>query len=296
MVSLAARAVKAYCRYAIKKEPTSPEHLVTHMRRALNHSPLPTWIPPGVKRQPLFANGVRGEWLQVQNPRQAVLYLHGGGFISGVPTTYLTLCGRFASALQANVYMPAYRLGPEHPFPAAVDDVLACYALLLKKFSASQISIAGDSAGGGLALGSMHAMRDAGLPLPKCAVVYSPMADLTAPEGSRNRNSLRDDMFNTTMFTLGVDLYGRTEADRHNPHASAVFGDYHGLPPMLVTVDKGECLYDDAIRVVERARAANIDVTLIEQDGLLHVWPIFYPLLPEARREVAHSIRFIERY
>lgn len=296
MASLAARAVKAYARRVIKKVPRDRDHLVQHLRRALNNSPLPNWLPPGVRRTQFAVEGVRGEWLRVNNPTQAILYLHGGGYIAGVPTTYLTLCAKFAKALQADVYMPAYRLAPEHPFPAALDDALTVYRLLLKKYSASKITVMGDSAGGGLALGTTLALRDAGLPLPKCNLAYSPMADLTAPHGSRNLNELRDDMFTPEMYHVGIDLYGRTEVDRLNPHASPVFGDFKGMPPLLVTVDRSECLHDDSIKVVERARAAGVDVTLIERDGLLHVWPIFYPLLPEARKDVAESVMFIDRH
>ncbi len=296
MPSLAARAVKAYARRIIKRDPVSPEHLVQHLRNVLDNSPLPPWLPRGVSRATFVTAGVQGEWLRVKNPTQAILYLHGGGFIAGQPATYLTLCGKFAKTLQADVYLPAYRRAPEHPFPAAVDDALATYRLLLQKFPATKITIMGDSAGGGLALGTTLAIRDSGLPLPKCNLAFSPMADLTAPYGSRNENGLRDDMFTPAMYHLGVDLYGRTEADRLNPHASAVFGDFHGMPPLFVTVDDSECLRDDSFRVVEKARAAGIDVTFIHRDGLLHVWPIFYPLLPEAREDIAHAIRFINRY
>ena len=148
MASLAARAVKAYARRVIKKVPRDRDHLVQHLRRALNNSPLPNWLPAGVRRTQFAGEGVRGEWLRVSNPTQAILYLHGGGYIAGVPTTYLTLCAKFAKALQADVYMPAYRLAPEHPFPAALDDALTVYRLLLKKYSASKITVMGDSAGG----------------------------------------------------------------------------------------------------------------------------------------------------
>ncbi len=287
MVSLAAKAVKAYSRRVIKKSPRSPEHLVKHLRRVLDHPPLPVLLPFGVRKQTFAGLGVHGDWVRVKKPTQAVLYVHGGGFIAGVTRTYLNLCGRFAKALQADVYLPAYRIAPEYPFPAALDDVLATYQLMLKSYPASQITIIGDSAGGALALSALLAIRDSGLPLPKCGVAYSPFADLTAPEdGSRRSNERSCSMFTSTMWTVGADLYGRTDADRRNPHASPVFGEYSGLPPLLITVDEGECLRDDAYRVAERARAANVHVTLLCREGLLHVWPIFYPLIPEARQDV----------
>ncbi|HVL02114.1 MAG TPA: alpha/beta hydrolase, partial [Dongiaceae bacterium] len=293
MTSIAARIVKAYTRRVIKKVPRDADHLVRHLRRVLGDSPLPIWLPRGVRRTSFTVENVRGEWLRVKQPRQVILYLHGGGYIAGKPATYLTLCGKLASALQADVYLPDYRLAPEHPFPAAVEDALTAYRFLLTQFPADKITVMGDSAGGSLALGTTLALRDAGMPLPKCNLAFSPMADLTAPHGSRNRNQQRDDMFTPEMYNIGIDLYGRTDADRRNPHASPAFGDYTGMPPLFLTVDKSECMHDDSVAVVERARAAGVNVTFIECDGLLHVWPIFYPLLPEARRDVAQAILFI---
>src|SRR5690606_18070101 len=207
MVSLAARAVKAYTRRVIKKKPRNPEYLVKHLRRALDNAPLPILLPLGVRKHTFAGLGVHGDWLRVKQPKQAVLYVHGGGFIAGVTRTYLNLCGRFAKALQADVYLPAYRLAPEHPFPAALDDVLATYQLILKDYPANQITLIGDSAGGAIVLSALLAIRDRGLPLPKCGVAYSPFADLTAPEeGSRWTNARSCSMFTSDMWVVGTDL------------------------------------------------------------------------------------------
>lgn len=293
MVSFAARAVKAYSRLVIKKDPKSSEHLVQHFRRALN-SPLLPLLPRNVKHQTFSGNGIRGEWLRVDAPRLAILYLHGGGYIAGKPRSYLTMCGAFAKSLQADVFLPDYRLAPEHPFPAAVEDALAAYRMLLERFEPRQIAIVGDSAGGALSLATLLAARDAGLPMPRCGVAYSPFADMTAPPGSRQTNAHSCDMFTANVYAVDLGLYARTDEERRHPYASPVFGDYRGLPPLMVTVDEGECLRDDAYQVLARAKEAGVETTFISREGLLHVWPVFYPLIPEAREEIQRTIRFIQ--
>lgn len=293
MVSFATRAVKAYSRLVIKKDPTSSAQLVKHFRRALS-SPLPPLLPRTVTRHSFQGNGIQGEWLRVKNPSMAVLYLHGGGYIAGNPRTYLTLCGAFAKELHADVFLPDYRLAPEHPFPAAVEDAVASYRLLLERFEPRQIAVVGDSAGGALSLATLLAARDAGLPMPRCAVAYSPFADMTAPAGSRQTNAHSCDMFTPNTYVVDLALYARTEEERRHPYASPVFGDYHGLPPLMVTVDEGECLRDDAYQVAARAQEAGVEVTFISREGLLHVWPVFYPLIPEAREDIKRTIRFIQ--
>jgi monoterpene epsilon-lactone hydrolase len=296
MVSLAARAIKAYARLVIRHHPRDEAHLVRHIRRSLNNAPLPVILPLGVRRATFAANGVHGDLLKAGKPTQAVLYLHGGGYVAGVTRTYMPLCGKLAKALKADVYMPDYRLAPEHPFPAALDDAMATYMLMLKQFPASRITIMGDSAGGGLTLGLLLAIRDRGLPLPKCAAVYSPYTDLTSTADSRIYNDGKDDMFTRSMFTVGVSMYGRTEADRINPHGSPCRGDFQGIPPLFITVSEEELLRDDAYMVAERARLAGVDVELVSRKGLLHVWPIFYPVMPEARLDVKKTIRFIQQF
>jgi acetyl esterase/lipase len=295
MVSLAARAIGAYSRLAIKRQPRTPEQMVSHLRARLDN-PIPPLLMPGVKRQTFAGNGVHGDLITVGRPAEAVLYLHGGGFIAGVTRTYLTLAGKLARALKASVYLPAYRLAPEHPFPAALDDALACYTLMLKQFPANRITIMGDSAGGGLALGMLLSLRDKGMPLPKCGVAYSPYADVTQSMDSRRYNDKKDDMFTRAMFTVGINLYAASDEERRSPYASPAFGDYHGIPPLFITVSEDECLRDDAHMVAERARLAGVDVEFVSRRGLVHDWPIFYPLMPEARLDVRKTIRFIQQF
>lgn len=295
MPSLAARAIKLYTRQVIRKVPAARQELVAHLRRTMNNPPPLPFVMPPMVRLTTFANDqVHGDWLQVKSARRAVLYLHGGGYVAGVTRTYHPLCSRFATELQADVFLPDYRLAPEHPFPAAVEDAIAAYDMLLAHgWRPEHIVVAGDSAGGGLTLATLLKLRDDGKPLPAAAIVMSPYADLTISARSISGNDRTDALLSRAMMTNGKGLYARTEADARHPHASPVFGDFTGLPPLLVTVEEEECLRDDAYAVVARAREAGVDVSLVSRRGLLHVWPIFWPLLPEARQDVAKMVAFV---
>lgn len=297
MSSLPARALKLITRVTIRHEPASAADLVRNLRRSMNNPPPVALIPRSVRRT-RFGNGgsVQGDWLQVKTAKRAILYLHGGGYIAGVTRTYHSLCARLASQLDADVFLPDYRLAPEHPFPAAVDDAVAAWNWLLDLgWEPEQIVIAGDSAGGGLTLALLLALRDSGRTLPAAAIAMSPFADMTATAGSHIRNDSTDAILSASMLAIGESLYVRDPEQRRHPHASPVFGDFAGLPPLLVTVSDDECLRDDAYAVVKRAQQANVPVQLINRPDLPHVWPIFWPLLPEARADVARMIDFVKR-
>lgn len=293
MPSLIARVVKAGSRLTIRHQPKSADALVRHLRRTMGNPPMVTLLPRGVTRAPFHEGNLKGDWLRVAKPRQVLLYLHGGGYVCGTPKTYHNLCGRLAKALEADVLMPAYRLAPEHPFPAAVDDALEAYDFLLRQgWRGDQISVAGDSAGGGLTLALLLALRDRKRPLPKCAVVYSPYADVTMAQPSRRYNDGKDDMLSYRMLEIGMDVYVQNGEHEH-PYASPVYGDYTGLPPLFITVCEQEIFRDDAYRVADAARAAGVPVSLLARNDLLHVWPIFVPILPEAREDLEKVVRFI---
>lgn len=220
MPSLIARVIKLGARLTIKHIPENQESLIRHLRIHMNQSP-PVLMPFGVKATGWQADGLRGDRLVVEAPSQAILYLHGGGYVCGKTKTYHNFCGRLAKALGAEVWLPDYRLAPEHPFPAAIEDAVASYELLLKKgWRADQITIAGDSAGGGLALGTLLALRDAGRPMPKCAVLLSPYADVRAINPSITQNDATDWMLGTAMLEVGRGAYARTPQDVLNPYAS----------------------------------------------------------------------------
>ncbi len=297
MPSIATRLVKMYTRLIIKHDPKSEEHLVKHLRKTMGNPP-PSPFPLSKKiRLAKFQEGsIHGDWMQIKFPKMVILYLHGGGYICGKTRTYFPLCGKLASDLTAEVYLPDYRLAPENRFPAAVEDSVKAYELLLiRGWKPEQICIAGDSAGGGLTLATLLKLRDDGRPLPACAVVYSPFADMTASAKSHASNDKTDAILSKKMLALGEEVYVGKQDPKH-PYASPIYGNFRGFPPLLVTVSEEECLRDDAYKVIDRANEASVTVTLISRQDLMHVWPIFYPMLPEARNDVNETINFIKKH
>lgn len=294
MASIPACLLGLYTRRVIKTTPADKPALVRHLRRTMNNTPAPVLLPRAVARRRLPPGALQGEELRVAEPRLHLLYLHGGGYVAGVTRTYLNLCGHLAKELQANVLLPDYRKAPEHPWPAAVDDALAAWELLLARGADPRdIVVAGDSAGGGLALALLLRLRDGGHALPRCAIALSPYADMTATAASIRANDASDVMLSAPMLTVGRNIYVPDAAQERHPYASPAFGDYSGLPPLFLTVSEAECLRDDAYAVAARARAANVTVDLLARPDLPHVWPIFWPLLPEARADVARMVRFV---
>lgn len=293
MASLIARIIKSESRRRVRRDHLNAAQLVAHLRVAMSRPSLPLLLPRGVRHETLGAGPLHGEALRMETPREAVLYLHGGGYVAGHPRVYRNLCARLAKALSADVFLPEYRLAPEHPYPAALDDALAAYhALLARGFSPRQVSVVGDSAGGGLTLALLLALRDRALPLPKCAVVFSPLADLRFVNASIRANDASDVMLSDSMLRAGEGLYAGAHSP-DDPLVSPALGEYSGICPLLVSVCEAECLRDDAHAVVGRARAAGVPVELISRPDLLHVWPIFVPLMREARDDLARVIQFI---
>ena len=250
-----------------------------------------------VKSETVDAGGVPAEWVRVPESREdrVILYVHGGGYVIGSLNTHRELVSRIGRAAQARVLNVDYRLAPEHPFPAAVEDATTAYRWLLDSgLDAGRVTIAGDSAGGGLTLGTLLALRDAGDSLPAAAVCLSPWIDLEGTGDSAQPGGADDPL---------LELEGLREMGRHyasagvarHPHAAPLYGDYRGLPPLLIQVGTREILLDDATRVAERARAAKVDVELETWDGLIHVWQLFGPNVPEAVQAVNKIGEFIRK-
>lgn len=222
-----------------------------------------------------------------------VVYCHGGGYVCGNPEAVRHVAGHLARALPAEVFLPGYRLAPEHPFPAAVHDVVAVYrALLDEGRSPGTITMAGESAGAGLALAALVADRRADLPLDGNAVCFSPWVDLTLTAGSIRRNGGSDTVVGLETLTAFAAAYLGGQSPRQ-PTASPVFADLAGFPPLLVQVGSGERLVDDAVRLADRARAAGVAVTLEVLPGAPHAVQLFTPEIPEARAALDRAADFI---
>ncbi|MBT2481399.1 alpha/beta hydrolase [Streptomyces sp. ISL-94] len=222
-----------------------------------------------------------------------LLYLHGGGYVIGSPDTHAGLAGELAHRARLRAVSVDYRLAPEHPFPAAVDDGLAAYReLLATGTDPRDIVVAGDSAGGGLSIAMLIAAREAGLPQPAAVVVFSPWADLTLTGGSMRSKEDADPIFTEADVRAYADLY-LGAADRAHPLASPVFADLTGLPPLLVQAGANEVLLDDAVRLAGRAGADDVEVTLEVGPGLPHVFQLHYGRLDEADAALDHAARFL---
>lgn len=224
--------------------------------------------------------------------KRVILHLHGGGYVTGSIGAYLMLCIPMAKRLRTRIILPEYRLAPEDPFPAALDDALKAYRWLLAQgYAGSSIILTGDSAGGGLCLATVQALRNAGEPLPGAVVCMSPWADLTNSGQSHKDNIKSEVLLKKDMLALWALHYAGT-ADLRNPLISPVFADFKDFPPLLIMVDQGEILLDDARVVAERAKAAGVQVSLSVHDGLWHVWPILGDLIPESRMAFDEMARF----
>jgi acetyl esterase/lipase len=245
-------------------------------------------LPRGLTRASVEdrAVGVRGEWVILNaapNAATVVYYLHGGGYVAGSPAMYRTLTGAFCRRCEVRVFALDYRLAPEHRFPAAVHDAVAGYRWLLDAGNAPRnIVIAGDSAGGGLALSTLLALRDAGLTLPAGAVMIAPWVDLAATQAVSNRGERR----------IAHAYVGDRPLD--DPLASGLYAELQGLPPLMIQASTIEMLRDDAVRLNAKARAAGVDSTLRLWDGVPHVWHIFSGL-PESREAFAEIAAFVGR-
>jgi acetyl esterase/lipase len=235
-------------------------------------------------------------WPAARDDAPVLLYLHGGGFIACSPETHRPLVASLVRRIEGSAFVPAYRLAPEHRFPAALDDAVASYDYLRTTLgiSPSRIVIAGDSAGGGLALALILALRDAAVPLPAAVVTFSPWTDLATTGRSLDENSERCAMFAGETIRRAAQFY-LGDADPHNPHVSPLYGDYHGIPPLLIHASEDEVLRDDSLRVADRARADGVAVELRLWAHVPHVWQFFAAVLPEADESLRDTVRFITR-
>lgn len=251
---------------------------------------------PDARCEPVDAGGVPAEWVAAPgvDAERAVLYLHGGGYAIGSLNTHRRLAYDISAASSARVLVIDYRLAPEHPFPAAVDDAAAAWRWMLAQgLDPSRIAIAGDSAGGGLTIATLVNLRDQKLGLPGCAVAISPWVDLEGLGASITRRSAQDPMVQKEglLWMAGLYLAGK---DAKTPLAAPLHADLEGLPPILVQVGTAETLLDDATRIAEKLHRAGVDVKLAIWPNMLHVFPLFAPILSEGRDgclEIGNFIR-----
>ncbi|MBI2190574.1 MAG: alpha/beta hydrolase [Planctomycetes bacterium] len=253
-----------------------------------------------VKCFPAPLDGIPGEWVMASgaNPDWRLLYLHGGGFVSGSGAFYLAMAAHISAAARCAVLLPDYRLAPEHPFPAAIEDCIRSYERMKGSGPsgpgpAEATFIAGDSAGGGLTLAALLSLRDRGRPLPAGAIPLSPFADLTLT-GESMRSEAQSDPIMSPLCLPEFAVRYLGGADPRGPLASPVFGDYRGIPPLLIQVGEHEIIRDDSVRVAAKARSGGVEVKLEVWPGMFHVFQSHEPLLPEGREAIEHMASFMQ--
>lgn len=218
----------------------------------------------------------------VEVPSRVILYLHGGAFFMGSPASYRNRAMRLSYRCRAEVFVPAYRLAPEHPYPAALDDALTAWKVVKSLRPNARLFSAGDSAGGGLGLSLLVRLRDLGLRMPNGAVLLSPWTDLTVSGASVDGNHGKDLWFTRKHLEIWAS-YDVKHADARSPYVSPVFADLSELPSLLLLVGENELLLDDTLRVRDAALNNSTNINVLIGKGMQHDWPLTLPWLDESR-------------
>lgn len=279
----------------LKPEVVDERFSVAQFRADVDKTTARMKLPKDVRADTVAVNGMYAEWIIPPQPvaGKVLFYIHGGGFISGSCQTHRMHVAKFAKGCQRKSLLFDYRLAPEHPFPAAVDDCLAAYAWLLEQgYAARDIVVGGESAGGTLTLSLLLALKEKSMEMPKAAFSISPVTDLRCLADSFRYNAQND------IVPLGSwDLWTRYyigDSDPVNSLLSPQFGDYRGLPPLYICVGTHEIHLDDCVNVANRAKAHGADVTLAQWPKMVHAFPILAPLFPEATQALAEICGFVK--
>jgi epsilon-lactone hydrolase len=296
-MSLSAELVRLGLRWIGRRERAKDPDIAVLRRRMLALERITPGPPRGTQVTRVNAGGVKAVRIATDRSRadHHVLYLHGGGYVFGSPSQYRDFIWRIATVAAAQVLCLSYRLAPEHPFPAAVDDAASAYRWLIAQGAApGSIAVMGDSAGGGLAFSALLRLRDEGVPLPAATVALSPWTDLAMTGQSLRMNARRD----PSLVPERAQSFARHylgSADPRDPHVSPLYGDLTGLPPSLIHVGSDEILRDDSVRMAEKLRACGCSVELEIWPRMPHAWHLFARVLPEARLAIARIGEFLRQ-
>ncbi len=297
MASWQAKVASSLIRATIKRKPAGDlERLIKVTRERLEPPKfLLRRVPRGARIDLVNENGVKGEWTGWgEKTDRTLYYVHGGGYVALSPVVYRAFLLGLARTCPVRTFAVDYRLAPEHVFPAAVEDAVAGYRWMLdQKTDPHRLIIGGDSAGGGLTMATLIAIRDQGLPMPAGAFCLSPWTDLAVTGKSIEENTPTDCMFYGEGVRRVAPVY-LGDASPRNPLASPIYGDLTGLPPLLIYVSDSEVLRDDSIRLAEKARACGVETDLRVWSDLPHVWPVLARFgVPEAKAVVSEIGDFI---
>jgi acetyl esterase/lipase len=252
--------------------------------------------PAGTQTTAIDGSGVNAVHVVVRQARsdRCVLYFHGGAYAIGTAALLRDFTWRIGAAARACVLYFDYRLAPEHPFPAALEDAVAVYRWLAGRYDPRRIAFVGDSAGGGLALATLYKLREEALPLPAAMVAVSPWTDLALTGPSLQSNAAADPTLNVAVLPALANGY-LGGADPRNHYASPLYGDASGLPPTLIHVGSDEILRDDAIRMADKLRAAGCEVEIEVWPRMPHAWHLYARILPEGRRAIERIGAFLQQ-
>ncbi|MGA7486008.1 MAG: alpha/beta hydrolase [Xanthobacteraceae bacterium] len=256
-------------------------------------------VAEDVKLEAVDLEGVPGEWSIApgSDAARVLLFFHGGGFCSGSLRSHRRMVTEAGRAAGVRTLAVGYRLAPEHPFPAALDDALAAWRWLRKHgIAAAQIAVGGDSAGGGLSVALIDRLRDGKEQLPGCAWLVSPWTDLTMSGASLATKDAVDPIIHKVYLDELADAYLPAGTNRKDPQVSVLYADLRGLPPTLIQVGSAETLLDDAVRFAAAAGAAEVAVTLEIWPHMIHAWPLWNAQLEDGRRALASAGAFMRRH
>jgi epsilon-lactone hydrolase len=252
-------------------------------------------MPPGVEAKPTTIEGIKAEWLVPagSNPEKLILYVHGGGYVSGSCSDHRSFVSKFAAFTRVTNLIFEYRLAPEHKYPAAVEDSAKVYQWLLASgYKPENIVIAGESAGGGLTLATLLNLKDLNIPLPKAGVAISPWTDLTCSgESYLTKNKVSPAPLNS-WFVFAKHYAGENPLTL--PYISPLFGDLKGLPPLFINSGMDDELFDDGRAFAEKARAAGVNVTFRAGEKMVHCYPLLAPMFPEATEAMNEIVAYVK--
>ncbi|MGV9171413.1 MAG: alpha/beta hydrolase [Promethearchaeia archaeon] len=282
-----------------KFQNANAEPSVEAVRKGLDQIALLSKIPKDIECEPVDINGIDGEWIRAPEADldKVLLYLHGGGFIAGSIDTHRDLVSRISRAANISVLIIDYRLAPEHPFPAGLEDAFKTYQWLLSKknLNAEDIIIGGDSAGGGFTLSVLIKARDEGLPLPAAAICISPATDLAGTGDTYESKAKLDPFLSPELVIFMRETYLQN-TDPKNPLASPLFANLHGLPPIYIQVGTAEILFDDSKRIAKKLESADIEVELDIWEDMIHVFAAFAAIAPEGKKAIENIAQFIKKH
>jgi monoterpene epsilon-lactone hydrolase len=281
----------------LKAQPMDPNATIEQTRAGFEQMAAMFPVEADVRSEPVSAGGVKSEWVTAPGAEstRAILYLHGGGYVIGSINTHRSLAGRLSRAAKARVLLIDYRLAPENPHPAAVEDAVAAYRWMLDQgLKPSRIAVSGDSAGGGLTVAALVAIRDAKLPLPAAGAPISPWVDMEGIGESMTSKAAADPIVQKAgLLNMATAYLG--DKNPRTPLAAPLYADLAGLPPLLIQVGTAETLLDDASRLAERAKKAGVTVTYEPWENMIHVWHLFAPMLDEGQQAIQRIGEFVQQ-